>query len=224
MFAALFALLLARNWAGRTYGRGFLLAFALAAVLSTGPWIVRTSRVFGQFVFISTNSGINLLYGNSENARYDTGIVDVSAHVPPEGLGEAELNRYYGQCAKEWVRRNPVAAARLYALKTANYFNFKNKLTTTAEESVLKDLVLAATYYPLLLAGIVRLMLWRKYRLAWPEVLMYLLYFGNAFMGALVYTRIRYRVPFDFLLVALVSIFIGRVIERRAEEGACRPH
>ena len=220
VFAAVFGLLLIRNLAGRTTSRGFLLAFALAAVLAAGPWVVRSSRLFDRFVFISTNSGINLLYGNSENARYNTGVVDVARHVPPEGLGEAELDRHYSQCAKEWVFRNPAAAAKLYALKAANYFNFKNRLATTAEESVLKDFLLAATYYPLLLAGIVRLLLWRKYRLAWPEVMLYLLYFGNAFLGAVVYTRIRYRVPFDFLLVALVAAFIGRVRARASAEGA----
>ena len=104
-------------------------------------------------------------------------MVDLAEeHLPPEGLDEAELDRHFSRCAKEWIRRNPGAAAKLYALKTANYFHFNNKLSTAAEESFLKDLVLAATYYPLLLAGIVRLLLWRRYRLAWPEALLYLLY------------------------------------------------
>ena len=220
VFAALFALLVLRHLAGRETSRGFLVAFALAALLAAGPWVVRSSRTFGRFVFISTNSGINLLYGNSANARYNTGVVDLAEeHLPPEGLDEAELDRHFSQCAKEWVRRNPVAAAKLYALKTANYFHFNNKLSTSAEESFLKDLVLAATYSPLLLAGIVRLLLWRRYRLAWPETLMYLLYFGNAFLAAVVYTRIRYRVPFDFLLVALVATFIGRLRARASAEG-----
>jgi hypothetical protein len=71
------------------------------------------------------------------------------------------------------------------------------------------------SYYPLLLIALVRLALWRRYRFSFPELLLYLIYFGNALLAALVYTRIRYRLPFDFLLIAMVSIFVGRILQAR---------
>lgn len=221
VFAAMYALLLLRNLCGnRLYSWGFLGAFAIAAVLTVTPWLIRNSQLFHQAVYISTNSGINLLYGNSENTGADTGVVDISHYVPPSDLDEASQDAFYGQCAQNWVLQHPVAAARLYALKVANYFNFRNQLATAGAGSLAKDLLLAITYYPLLLAAFVRLFCWRKYRLSWPEGLLYLLYFGNAFLGALVYNRIRYRVPFDFLLIALVAIFFGHLWTRASREAA----
>ena len=71
------------------------------------------------------------------------------------------------------------------------------------------------TYYPLLVTALIRCLLWRKYAFSWPEVLMYALYFGSAFISAIVYTRIRYRIPFDFLLIAMVSIFIGYIRQNK---------
>jgi hypothetical protein len=183
-------------------------------VMLVSLWIVRSSLLFDRFVFISTNSGINLLYGNSENTGHDTGVVDISRHTPPAGLNEAEQDSYYKQRAKEWVMGHPAEAALLYLKKTANYFNFKNKLSTKSEESRSKDLLMAASYYPLLIAAVVRCFFWRRLRFSWPELLMYLLYFGNAFLSAVVYTRIRYRIPFDFLLVMMVAMFIGSLIEQ----------
>jgi hypothetical protein len=62
--------------------------------------------------------------------------------------------------------------------------------------------------------------MWRRYRFSYPELLLYLIYFGNAFLSAMVYTRIRYRLPFDFLLIAMVSIFVGRVLQSRPLRGS----
>ena len=79
-----------------------------------------------------------------------------------------------------------------------------------------KDILMGVTYYPLLITVIIRCILWRKYEFSWSELLLYLLYFGNAFLSAVVYTRIRYRIPFDFLLVAMVAIFIGHIRDYRS--------
>ena len=221
VFAAMYALLVLRNLCGnRLYSSGFLVAFAVAAILTVTPWLVRNALLFHRAVYISTNSGINLLYGNSENTGADTGVVDISHYIPPSDLDEAGRDAFYGHCAQNWVLQHPAAATRLYALKVVNYFNFQNQLATAGVGSSAKDLLLAVTYYPLLLAALVRLFGWRKFRLSWPEGLLYLLYIGNAFLGALVYNRIRYRVPFDFLLIALVAMFIGRLRTRAPREAA----
>ena len=51
----------------------------------------------------------------------------------------------------------------------------------------------------------------RANEFARDELLLYILYFGSAFVGAIVYSRIRYRIPFDFLLIAMVAIFMGHL-------------
>ena len=216
VFVLLFALMLISNRITSFYSNRFLSMFMIATVLLVSLWIIRCSLLFDRFVFISTNSGINLLYGNSENTGYNTGVVDISQYSDTNGLNEAELDSYYKKCAKEWVVNHPVDATKLYLLKTANYFNFKNKLSTKSEESLFKDILMGVTYYPLLITVIIRCILWRKYEFSWSELLLYLLYFGNAFLSAVVYTRIRYRIPFDFLLVAMVAIFIGHIRDYRS--------
>jgi len=215
VYASLFAFLFVGWLHSKICSFRFLSLFAAVTVLLVSLWIIRSSLIFDRFVFISTNSGINLLYGNSENTGHDTGVVDISRYTPPAGLNEAEQDSYYKQRAKEWVMAHPAEAALLYLKKSANYFNFKNKLSTKSEESRFKDLLMAVSYYPLLIAAVVRCFLWRRFRFSWPELLMYLLYFGNAFLSAVVYTRIRYRIPFDFLLVMMVAMFIGNLLEQK---------
>lgn len=211
VFVCLTALLIIANRVARFYSAKFIALFFLATVMVVGPWVARSSLLFDKFVFISTNSGINLLFGNSENTRYDTGVVDISQYSNTEGLNEAEIDGYYKKSAIDWVTNHPVDATVLYLQKFANYFNYKNKISTSSEESFFKNALMFLSYYPLLIVAVIRCTLWRKYRFTWPELLLYILYFGNALLSAVVYTRLRYRIPFDFLLVAMVSIFIGHL-------------
>ena len=94
---------------------------------------------------------INLLYGNSENTEYDTGVVDISKYSNTEGLNEAEVDGYFKKSAIDWVANHPIDAAGLYLQKVANYFNFKNKLGTKSEESLYKNVLMFLSYYPLLI-------------------------------------------------------------------------
>lgn len=199
----------------------FLAIFFAMTMTITGAWTIRSSLLFDRFVFISTNAGINLLYGNSDNTTFDSGAVDISTYNPPLGLDEAEQDAFYKARAKEWILGHPAEAAMLYMKKSANYFNFRNKLSTTSEESQFRELLLAATYYPLLIAAIIRCSLWYRVRFCWTELLMYILYFSNAFMSAIVYTRVRYRVPFDLVLIIMVAIFLERLLFRRIEKPCC---
>ncbi len=43
------------------------------------------------------------------------------------------------------------------------------------------------------------------------EGLLIMLYFAGAFIHAIFYTRIRYRLPFDFLLIMVAAMFLGRL-------------
>jgi hypothetical protein len=209
IFVCLIIVLFIVNKAIQLYSPKYIALFFLVTILVVSPWVVRSSLLFDKFVFISTNSGINLLYGNSENTEYNTGVVDISKYSNTEGLNEAELDAYYKKSAIDWVFNHPIDAAGLYLKKVTNYFNYKNKLGTQSEDNFFKNALMFFTYYPLLIVVLIRCTMWRKYKFTWSELLLYILYFGNAFLSAVVYTRIRYRIPFDFLLVAMVSIFIG---------------
>jgi hypothetical protein len=207
-----------RFWV-KIYSVRYMLILYLSMAAVVTPWVLRSSFLFNEFVFVSTNSGVNLLFGNSPNTKFNSGVVDITAFEPEKKLSEVELDRHYKQAAVNWIKGHPKEAFYLYLGKLVNYFNFRNEMSTASEVTNTKNVLMFATYYPLLIIALVRLTLWRRYTFSYQEVLLYLIYFGNAFLSAIVYTRIRYRLPFDFLLIAMVSIFIGRIIETRNPKG-----
>lgn len=190
------------------------LTFTALAVLPVGLWSARNHALHGQFVLISTNSGISLITGNSPHAGADTGVnVDLSAYrAEADKLGEVAQDRYFKDEAKRWMRENPGAAARLYAAKVVNYFNFRSRLKTAAESSLARDAVMFVSYYTLLGLVVLRLARIRRWPLDAGETAFALVYFGNAFLAALFFTRIRFRVPFDALLITLAALTLARLL------------
>jgi hypothetical protein len=180
---------------------------------------------FDEVVLISTNGGLNLLLGNSEDAGANSGVnVDIERYEA-EGrrLDEFERDRYYRDAAIDWVQDNPGAAATLYLRKVANYFNFRNDLYVDEEASPLKDFVGAVSYLPLLAILAARLALVRRFPLTRLEGLIVALYLSNALFLAAFFTRVRFRLPLDLLLIAGLCVFAARAMpewRRRRASGA----
>jgi len=189
---------------------GSVAVMATIAALIVGIWLLRNERALGAPV-LTTNAGITLLHGNSEKAGWNSGAsTDISAYAPKDtGLTELQLDRYYQRQAIEFIRHNKGRAVRLYALKVLNWFNYRNDLAVRSESSRARDLVMLVTYGPLLLLFITRLLLAGRLRPSRLEILLIALYVANAFAYAVWHTRIRYRLPYDLLLIAIVALFIG---------------
>jgi hypothetical protein len=179
-----------------------------------GGWTVRNYLVFDTFVFISTNSGENLLVGNSENTTPNAGrTVDITRYkTEAESLGEVERDHYYRTQALEFMLAHKAHTVRLYFMKVLNHFNYRNDLKTYEATSTTKDLVLMLTYGPLLLLLILRLVMYKLYKLSPFEILLVFLYLSNAFVSAIFFTRIRFRLPFDFLLIILAALFLEQLV------------
>ncbi len=208
---AVFVLLVQRRAPVRACGSAA--GLVCCALLVVSPWTIRNAIVFHAFIPVSTNSGMNLLLGNCENAGPDSGAnVDIR-HYDAEAIGmnEAQADNHYQRCAKQWIMQHPGAAARLYVLKVLNYFNFRNRLAVPSEGDAGKDAVLFLSYYALLGAAVARGLMARRFPLSSTEWLCYGIYFGNAFLSAIFFTRIRFRVPFDALLIVCVAILVGQV-------------
>ena len=205
-----------------------ILILGLASLLIVGPWIVRNYRVFHAFVFVSTNGGENLLMGNCENTTGTSGVVDISQYsqeAETRGLGEVGRDRFYRQKAVEYIRAHPLHSIKLYGLKFLNYFNFRNTLRTPGEASRWTSFLALITYGPLLLGGIIlRLALVRKIPLTRFDAFLLLLYVLNGAFAAVFFTRIRFRVPFDALLICEAAYFIDRWISlKRGSVGSLPP-
>ena len=194
-----------------------LLTHAVVLVLACGlvlaPWIVRNYVRFGTFVFVSSNSGYNLLLGNSENARPNSGTnADIRRYeAAAANMGEIDRDRYYGSQAVSFIRGNPGRAAWLYARKFLNYFNYRNELFVKTEGSPLRDAVAVLTYGPLLAMALLRVLLARKWPLTRLEHFALLLYVLNGAYAAIFFTRLRFRVPFDYLLLLVAGLLLGRL-------------
>jgi hypothetical protein len=187
-----------------------LMCVAAAVVV---PWTVRNYVQFKVFVPISTNNGSNLFIGNSAITTPNSGrTTDIVPLCPgaQAATTEYEFDGAMRKCALDWISHNRAAAAWLYVGKVVNYFNYRNEIATAGEGSRWRDWGMFATYYPLLLIALARLALWRRFPLTRSETLIYLLYFSNALISAVFFTRLRFRIPFDFLLIAVNAAFVAR--------------
>ncbi len=191
----------------------------LVTILVTGMWCVRNYYTFDSFVFVSTNRGLNFLLGNNENTRPNAGTnVDISKYINEahqKGLNEIEEDRFYVSKAIEFIFNNKIYAAKLYLMKFFNYFNFRNELATKAQASLIKDIIMFLIYIPLLIIFLMRLITFRFIQGSKIEWYFVILYISFGMISAIFFTRIRFRIPLDFLLIGIATLFLYQIFERK---------
>ncbi|GAB3493886.1 ArnT family glycosyltransferase [Amycolatopsis cihanbeyliensis] len=192
---------------------------AVVAVLPAA-WCVRNALALNAFVPVSTNDGINLLLGNSEHATPGSGTdVDISDHARRAeelGLDEVGINDYFKDSAIDWITEHPGDAAVLYLGKVANNFAFSSEVATSGQGGSAADLVLAATYYPVLALAVWRVLDARRRPLAAGEKLAAVLILLNVLLLAVFFTRLRFRVPLDGLTILLAASAVTSLLRGRA--------
>jgi hypothetical protein len=207
-------------WGGGTKRRTAVAAavLILAGAAVVTPWTVRNYLVFHTLVPVSANNGYNLFVGNSPETTPNSGlnvpVLKLCNHLRRH-MTEADFDAAFRQCAIDWIAANPQAAARLYVGKLINYFNFRNEIATAGQNARWRDWLVFFTYYPLLLLVVLRAALFRRYPLERAEILIYLLYFANAAVSAIFFTRLRFRIPFDFMLIAIEAAFLYKCWDSR---------
>jgi 4-amino-4-deoxy-L-arabinose transferase-like glycosyltransferase len=183
----------------------------LGAGLVVGCWTVRNAITFHEFIPISTNDGVNILLGNNENMTPNIGVnADIREyqHVA-RNMSDIEKNAYYRKIAFQWVYDNPGKALKNYFLKAINFFGYTNKLAQQSEQTPVRDFVLFVSYYPLLLLAVLRLCYMWKYPLHDMEKLIVVFFIASPFIHAIFFTRLRFRVPFDFLTIMLAASYVS---------------
>ena len=185
---------------------------AIIAGIVVGAWTARNTIVLHHFVPVATNSGLNLLEGNNHEANPEAaanvGMEPSYNHVSSFHLDEFQADQYYRAAAVAWMKANPVDAFILYLEKVANFFNLRNVYSSEAqpEVSVWKQVVMGGSY--LLLLGLLawRLIDVRRFPLTPREKLFLIVYVLSAFTSAIFFTRIRHRLPYDFLIIAVIAV------------------
>lgn len=198
----------------------------LTVVGLVGLWAIRNSLVLGAVVGIATSSGFNLLAGNGPYVRHDQATGDLrwprGVREQVAGKGEVERDRTMTRAALHWIGENPGAAAALYGRKLLYWFAPWNNLVSDrlvpggsgAGPGWLRDAVMALGYGLLTSILVVRLALGRRDPLSSLEVLLLALYLGGGMAYAVYFTRIRFRLPFDWLLIVVDALFLARVLAR----------
>lgn len=174
--------------AWRRGGATLVIVVAIGCALLPGAWTARNLVVLGEPIVLSRNLALNLDNAVLEASHADDDVV--AAREPDSAFG-------YGTERLVQLLQEP----GIYLGKLAGFFAFRNDLATESEESALRDAVMFASYYALLALVAWRILQVRHHPLAAPETAILLLYVATALFHALVFTRIRYRVPFDCLLL-----------------------
>lgn len=199
--------------AGRPPLRRGLAALALGGVLLALPpsaWVARNALVLDGALVLTTNGGINLLLGNAPGVTPETGTnLDLSPYAEAtRGMSELEADRTFRATALAWMRARPGEAASLYLGKLVHWLAPANRLATAAEEGRGRALVAAVGWYGLLGALLVGTLLAAFRRLLDGRLLLagWGAWLATAALYALFFTRVRFRVPLDALLVPVAAI------------------
>ncbi|MCI5207276.1 MAG: hypothetical protein D3910_00425 [Candidatus Electrothrix sp. ATG2] len=198
------------------------------------PWVYRNYSVFDKFVFVSANSGLALIQGNSVAAHPEVWWVDISQYqaiafaecgVPCQGLTAKEAHIRAPEFdaslrvqAIHWIVANKIKAFKLYALKFLHHFDFSNQLYSSTHSALWKDLLILVTYYPLLALSIFRLLA-KGRNLGLLEIYISTAYLLFAMGHAIFITRIRLRLPLDWVMICLAAIQIQEFCYRYMGQG-----
>jgi len=197
-----------------------VLVITLAAALTVGAWTLRNAICFHQFVPVASNSGLNLLMGNNERATpfeaaANVGIAPYTLQAEKLGLDEFQSDHFYREAAVIWIKTHPGRSLILYLEKVLNFFNIVNVYASQnyAEISPWKQIVMACGY--LFLLGLLgwRLIDFKRFPVSPREKLFLIVYVLSAFTSAIFFTRIRHRLPYDYLIISIIALNLSRRLE-----------
>jgi hypothetical protein len=213
-----------------------LVVFGLAAALTLTPWITRNYLTFAAFIPLSTDGGRNILKGNSAGAPLDgNSEVHIESYLERvAGLSDHEADKKLQIFAFEWIQANKREAAFFYLRKFLNWFNYWNSLGTKGEETTLRRIVAFLAYYSVLIAAFVGSSIWSKSARQESNPIafwLWLIYIVAGLSYAIVFTRVRYRVPFEIILFILATPFVARLTNwfsgirhaTKETEASCKP-
>ncbi len=193
------------------------LSFLIWIALPLGLWTIRNYSAFHKFVFIATQTGHELLVGNSPNSTPNAGVnADISTYIDEAkrlNLDEVQTDRFYRHSAVEWIVHHPRRWLVLYGKKLLNWFNFRNELATKSQESNSKWILMFVTWYSLLSMAVIYIWLSTEKRRS-IDLYLWSVYASGALSYAMFFTRLRYRVPYDYILITQAAACVNECRKR----------
>ncbi len=200
-------MILPANWS--VIGKGIVSGLVIIACFA--PWIYRNYLIYDAFIPISAHGGDTLYWGNNPNTNVNVWYKSITEDITEQTIGmtEVEEDRFYKKQALLFWQEHTGDAIKLYFKKLLHHFNFYNDYHVQSESSRLKNFIMFITYYPLLLCLFIRIFFSRKIPLSRIEFLFISIYLGSAFFHAIFLTRIRFRLPYDVLLITHIGIMFS---------------
>lgn len=208
--------------------------FCAVSAVCVCTWTARNYLAFDAFIPVATSSGYNLLAGNTANARYNTSLnVRFPEYVYTEitGKDEVERNRIMTEAAFDQIAADPQRAAIRYLGKFAHWFAYSNKLlsdevveggASTIAPSA-RDAILFVTYFGIIAIPLaLHLVFSRSFPFRRIEILCLALWIAGGLAYAVFFTRVRFRLPFDWLVIATNAMFLAAVLEHHLARARAR--
>jgi 4-amino-4-deoxy-L-arabinose transferase-like glycosyltransferase len=192
---------------------------SLVFFVAISPWVIRNYEVFGRFVFLRDDFGLQFRLGNWKGAD---GML--MAYLQPN-LNKLELDRfqrmgelaYSDACKKEafdWVRENPARFAVISLKRFFYYWNGVPRATSSVAPVDFRTSGFLATSV-LALWGLGRAIR-QKRPAAWLFAGLVLTYPTVYYF---VFPHARYRHPIEPELVILIVFLISEALRRQTLEG-----
>ena len=192
-------------------------------LILVGPYLFRNHIKVHPGAYLSLNSGINLLLGNSPDTGPNTGVYVSSVQklqAAYRPLGEYASNKKLTEKAIENIKSNPCYYSILYFKKFLNGFN--NSADTYNERDGSTKTLIAWSFYLCLVAGAaigyrnlirdhVELSVEQAVLLKLVFLIIAVVYIANIAGYSIFITRLRYRIPMD-LLLALPAAWGYRIL------------
>lgn len=194
-------------------------AFLGLAILVVTPWLIRNRLVFGQFVFLRSNTGIEMAVSNNDCAgawwadNWRSGCyVQSHPNESPElarrvaAIGEVRFNREQRDKAVAWIRGHPARFLLLSAQRFSLFWLPLNRVRTKAERY---DDLLICLFTILSIPG--GMLIWRERRFAAYLLISAMLLYSPPYF--FVMNVLRYRFPILWISVLLTAVFLHRVLQ-----------
>lgn len=213
-------------------GRAYRTTAACLVVLAcAAPYIARNARNVHPGIYLSLNSGINLLFGNSPRTTPTSGVlVDISEYLHDhENDLEFDLNRHLTTVALANINEDPGYYGHLYLRKLAA--GFGNAVETATHGYNRWGTLAMWGYMALVWIGVgALLLLWKgsgaragatvdRSLIAKSIVLILPAYLLSVAGYAIFFTRLRFRLPVDVMLAVLSAVGWGMLQLRRRKSG-----
>jgi 4-amino-4-deoxy-L-arabinose transferase-like glycosyltransferase len=204
--------------------RGLVIPALLVLITMTlvvTPWIVRNHRVHGHWFFIATGGGRSLWLGSNDRTTGRAGSI-----MLPDSALDAELmrlpdevtrDRRLGQLGIEWMRADPLRALRMYGVRmsslwalypdTYTHNRFMNDAARWAQ-----GLVSVIAFSGAFLALI------RGRGEPWVAPMIGAIV-GFSLVNAMFFMVLRYRMPFEPLLLLLAGLGWSRTTRPDSRPG-----